>query len=259
MATLWELWKESVEGSEWDDPTLKVEEQLNHIETLAVRPRIPDDHLIFRIFRVMPNPRTELKVLLVGQDPYPSMITVEDEEENDIRITQACGFSFSSPIGAIPVSLRNIYSEILREEYPDPKTRPKPSSYSGDLSYLIAQGVFLLNTCLTVDVDRQTLKGIPDSHGSWNTFTIRILKFINRICPNVICIAFGKRSEELYKGAGIKDYIYTDHPAARFMSKVPLRGSSIFSNINKLLEDLGKEKISWEPMKESVDTEYYKS
>lgn len=269
--SLVQLWKESTDGTMWS--RLDVTKELTIIETLATRPRIPQDHLIFRIFRAFPDPSKQIKVVILGQDPYPAILQVSAEEQDPTSrsdwdetqaVSRACGFSFSSPLGCLPLSLRTVMSEILRE-FPQPSDRRRSglaisSDYSGDLSYLVGQGVFLLNTFLTIAVDTVSDRGsgIPNSHKSWGTFTTQVLNFIRRICPKAVYLALGGKANDLLKASGITDAIVTDHPAARGGSRNPFAKSGIFIKTDELLEKRGLTKIDWIPMKIAIDIEYYK-
>ncbi len=262
MATQYELWLAATAGTPWS--SVNVKRELDNVEGLALRPRIPDDHLIYRVFRAFPDPRRQIKVVLLGQDPYPEVLGIPTgEEDQEIPVSRACGFSFSSPLGNLPLSLRIIISEILRE-YPQPtverggRRAPRAavaSDYSGDLSYLISEGVFLLNTYLTVSFDGT--RGIPLSHTSWIAFSTQILKFIRRTCPNAVYLALGKKAADLMKASGINDAIECDHPANRFGGRNPFNGSDLFITANALLEKRGVSKVDWIPMKKAVDTKYY--
>lgn len=275
LPTLLELWHDSTDGTVWS--TMNVTKELNHVEGLARRPRIPADHLIFRVFRAFQDPQRQIKVVLLGQDPYPEVLHIPDptQPSDDPRgeevapktaVSRACGFSFSSPLGNLPKSLQTVFSEILRE-YPQPPVQEgkraaraaKTTDYSGDLSYLVADGVFLLNTFLTIRMEEDTKgpHGIPKSHTSWLVFTTQVLNFIRRTCPNAVFLAFGRPSADLMKASGITDAIETDHPASRIAGRNPFRGSNVFIRANEILVKRGVVSIDWIPMKTAVDTKYY--
>ncbi len=89
---------------------------------------IPRSSDIFKAFECDPN---LIKIIILGQDPYPNP-------------EHATGLAFSVPetTNTLPASLKNIFLELKSDLGVDRK--------SGDLSDWAAQGVFLLNTCLTV-------------------------------------------------------------------------------------------------------------
>ncbi|KAJ7106461.1 uracil-DNA glycosylase-like protein [Mycena crocata] len=103
------------------------------------------------------TPLGRVKVVILGQDPYPGA-------------GQAHGLSFSVPRGVgVPGSLQNIFTQ-LRTEYPD--FVPPPH---GNLAGWTAQGVLLLNTVLTVRA------GAPASHAEhgWEAFTETVLRVVD--------------------------------------------------------------------------------
>lgn len=254
METLDGLWKSSVKDTPWEE--LNLTRELQNVEVHAKRPRLPADHLIFRIFRAFRDPR-RIKVVLLGQDPYPEILHIKQGGE-DLTVSRACGFSFSSPYGSLPLSLRRVFVEILRE-YPQPPVGKRAviaSDFSGDLSYLVAEGVFLLNTLLTIEFDGT--RGLPDSHRSWVAFTTQILSFIHRKCPKVVFLALGKKAADILKASDIPDAIETDHPANRFSGRHPFVGSDIFIQTNERLKKRGLTPVDWIPMLVAVDTEYHK-
>jgi uracil DNA glycosylase len=269
--TFYELWEATIKGTSWEK--LDVKEELELIESKAVRPRIPADHLVFRLFGEFNRPEEQIRVVLLGQDPYPEILTVpvsedEDSEAIDTQITRACGFAFSSPHGNLPFSLKIIFREILRE-YPQEvpeivrgksrDRRAKAEDYSGDLSYLIGQGVFLLNSMLTLTVKEGDKTGGPSKlHTSWLCFTKKILNHVKRTCPDAVFVALGKPAKDLYKGAEITDAIEVDHPAnARFGGRNPFLGSGVFQAVDERLVVRGLTPVNWVPMKESVDNFYF--
>nr|BAN64748.1 uracil-DNA glycosylase family protein [Babesia bovis] len=126
----------------------------------------PPEHLVFNAFQLVPL--SKVKVVIVGQDPYH-------------QPKQAMGLSFSVPRGvAIPPSLRNIYKEIGIERS------------HGDLTYWAQQGVFLLNTVLTV------IESQPFSHKDygWTKFTDLVIDLINTHRENVVFLLWGKSAEQ---------------------------------------------------------------
>lgn len=107
------------------------------------------------IFKVFTNDVNDIKIVILGQDPYH-------------KKTQAHGLSFSVPYDvAIPPSLWNIFKEI-NNEYPN-----KYKFTHGNLTKWSNQGIFLLNTSLTV------LPAKPGSHMNlWKEFTDNVIKYL---------------------------------------------------------------------------------
>ncbi len=101
-----------------------------------------DEHSV--IWRAFELPLTQVRVLILGQDPYPDP-------------ARATGLSFSTgPDGDVPDSLANIYAELAPVGY--------PVSGTGDLSAWTRQGVMLLNRALTLPRDKQSR---PKRHIRW--------------------------------------------------------------------------------------------
>ncbi|KAG7089842.1 hypothetical protein E1B28_011487 [Marasmius oreades] len=104
------------------------------------------------------TPLGKVRVVLIGQDPYHGP-------------GQAHGLCFSVPMGVrVPPSLRNIYAELKAEysEFEPPK--------HGNLSSWAANGVLMLNACLTVD------EGKAGSHANkgWETFTSKVVQIVDK-------------------------------------------------------------------------------
>lgn len=114
---------------------------------------------VFKAYELL-RPK-DIKVIILGQDPYHS--TNNDDEP------VAVGLSFSVRKGSpIAPSLKNIFKVIEQNTKKESQCKK-----TGDLTPWVEQGVFLLNTCLTVE------PGKPESHGDiWKGFILRTLDFI---------------------------------------------------------------------------------
>ena len=120
-------WNDFFEEIKEKDFCLKLKSFLD--EEYATKVIYPPRELMYNAFKLTPLDR--VKVVVIGQDPY--------HEKG-----QAMGLSFSVPNSCkLPPSLINIFKEIEIEF-------DKPVIKLGDLTYLANQGVFLLNTILTV-------------------------------------------------------------------------------------------------------------
>lgn len=183
------------------------------------------EHLVFppRSYRFRAlelTPLAEVKVVILGQDPYPGY-------------GQANGLAFSVNKGvAIPKSLHNIYQEMI-----DDVKIPVP--HHGDLSCLARQGVLLLNTILTVR------EGEPLSHAEfgWEYFTDEVIKAINEINRPLVFMLWGNK-------AIAKRHLLTNphhliltapHPSPLSAYRGFL-GCKHFSQANAFLKD---QKIDW--------------
>jgi len=234
------LWKESVRGKEWEK--MNVSKELAHIQSkIEIDDRVPTNNCIFRLWSILDV--SAIKVVLVGQDPYPELIDVDE-----IKVPRACGFAFSSPLGKLPQSLKVIFREMKVEN---------PTKKSGDLSYLLGEGVFLMNAYLTIKIVDG--KGVPGTHTSWSCFTKKVIEFIKQKNPGVVWLAVGEDAKYMMETCSIIDYISAAHPAARFAKSNGFVGSKVFILVNEKLKSKEEEPIPWMPMddKDVVDTQYY--
>ncbi len=172
------------------------------------------DH-VFRAFR---QPLSSFRVLIVGQDPYPTL-----------NAADGLAFSFSSPDGDLPASLRNIY-----REYSEDLALPLPMS--GDLSKWSENGVMLLNRTLT------TVVGQRNSHSSlgWKVFTDSVAKELGD--RGVIAILWGSHAQEL--APFFVESICTVHPSPLSAYR-GFFGSKPFSRVNDILTRRGDAPIDW--------------
>jgi len=134
---------------------------------------VPEGNQVFRAFNE--TPFDNIKVVIVGQDPYTS--------------DDACGLAFSSEKKEIPASLRNIFKEI--------KSDIGLTDYefvSPDLSSWAKQGVLLMNRILTTDY-----QGEPNSHEGkgWETFTDQMIRTISANRKNVVYILWGQKAQSV--------------------------------------------------------------
>ena len=183
---------------------------------------LPDPANIFRAFQI---PMEKVKVLIVGQDPYPNP-------------GDAVGLAFSVDRDSkIPPSLRNIYEEMEGDIGSSPKT--------GDLSFWTEQGVMLLNRCLTVEA------GMPHSHRGegWEEVTDLAIKALvkEKACEGkvkLVAILWGKEAGTLapeLRGAAV---IQSPHPSPLSASR-GFFGSRPFSRANRALEEMGLRPVDW--------------
>lgn len=188
--------------------------------------RLPFNKNLFTIFYRVKLP--DVKVVIISQDPYHTLL-------ND-GTPQATGMAFSVPRGnPIPSSLKNIYKEISNN-YPETFVGPA----HGDLSYWAEQGVFLLNTCLTV---RQ---GAPGCHKQlWMSFVKKVLSAITAVNPHVIFILWGAHAQKLKKFIGNSGYVLEGvHPSGLSANR-GFFGCQHFLKVNEILTKLKRKPIDW--------------
>jgi uracil-DNA glycosylase len=217
------------EDDERDPRSSKVRKKQEIIKQLEHISYIPSKDNIFRMFDILPI--ESIKVVIIGQDPYPSHCKVTKKY-------YACGPAFLIPDDVVtcPVSLKKLFSE-LKKDYDNPvqlSNRISIGYIRKCVKYWISQGVFLTNVALTIGTEGTYL----DNHKMfWKEFSISFIKKIAQLnCPIVL---LGKDAWEL------SSYITTNspvlkfhHPASRSNS---FDNSKMFTRINSHLES----KIKW--------------
>lgn len=173
------------------------------------------------VLRAFTHPFDEVKVLIVGQDPYPTP-------------GHAMGLSFSVAPGVeIPRSLVNIFTELEHD-----LGVPRPTS--GDLSPWSREGVCLLNRVLTVR------PGMPGSHRGrgWEEVTeCAIDALVARERP-LVAILWGRDAQNLAPRLGRTPVIASPHPSPLAAHR-GFFGSRPFSRANELLVRQGAAPVDW--------------
>jgi len=171
-----------------------------------------------QIFAALEVPLSEVRCVIVGQDPYPTA-------------GNAHGLAFSIPHDArkIPASLQNIFKELhsdLGLEIPQ----------SGNLEKWRDQGVLLLNRILTTEVGRSN----AHSNLGWQVITKSIAEAAGD--QNAVAILWGKEAQAL--APVFKDSITSVHPSPLSAYR-GFFGSKPFSKVNEALIRIGREPIDW--------------
>lgn len=163
-----------------------------------------------------------VKVVILGQDPY--------HEEG-----QANGLAFSVNNGVkIPPSLKNIFKELQDDIGGKLRT-------NSDLSDWAKQGVFLLNSSLTV------IEGRPNSMADiWNTFTDSIIKLLNNKEKPIVFVLWGKNARDKKRLIDTNKHfiIESAHPSPLSAYR-GFFGSKPFSKVNEYLVSTGRVPINW--------------
>ena len=181
----------------------------------------PPYNLIFNAFNL--TKLEKIKVVIIGQDPYHGT-------------GQANGLCFSvSNRQEAPPSLRNIFKELK-----DDMNINTPNS--GSLKHWAKEGVFLLNTILTVE------SGKANSHKGvgWETFTESVIKLISLKMNNIVFLLWGKHAHDKEKLINSNKHLIlkASHPSP-LSSYRSFFGCKHFSKTNKYLVDNGKKGIMW--------------
>jgi len=189
-------------------------------ETAAGRRYLPEGSKVLRAFE---QPFDDVRVLIVGQDPYPTP-------------GHAVGLSFSvvPEVRTKKRSLANIY-----REYSSDLGHPAPAT--GDLTPWADGGVLLLNRVLTVE------PGQPGSHRGkgWEVVTEQAIRaLVDRDGEPLVAVLWGRDARNLVPLLGDVPYVESAHPSPMSADR-GFFGSRPFSRVNALLEELGGEPIDW--------------
>lgn len=166
--------------------------------------------------------------MVLGQDPY-----------HGPRQAHGLSFSVRRPERP-PPSLRNIFKEASSD-----MGSAFVSPSHGDLTGWSEQGVFLLNTCLTVQ------QGCANSHQKrgWEDFVTAVLSAIDRRTDGVVFLLWGRPANERCKHIDRSKHtvISSSHPSPLGAAKTaePFLGSRCFSRCNDALLSLGKDPVNW--------------
>ena len=188
-------------------------------EIAAGRTYLPAGEHVLRAFK---QPFHDVRVLIVGQDPYPTP-------------GHAVGLSFSvaPDVRPIPKSLVNIY-----KEYVDDLGHPLPAN--GDLTPWAEQGILLLNRALTVQ------PGKSNSHQGkgWEDVTEQAIKALAARPEPMVAILWGRNARNLRPMLGDVPCIESAHPSP-LSAHNGFFGSRPFSRANQLLEQQGAASVDW--------------
>ncbi|MDG2497800.1 MAG: uracil-DNA glycosylase [Aquiluna sp.] len=181
---------------------------------------VPPEELILRAFSYPPE---HYRVLIVGQDPYPSK-------------GHATGLSFCVPPGTdpLPPTLRNIIRE-LREDL------GQELVVDADISVWADRGVMMLNRNLT------TIRGQTAAHFDigWEDFTAEAILALQKVHRgNLVVILWGQRAISLKDQLGDSKIIESPHPSP-LSSYRGFFGSKPFSRSNEFLTQAGLDPIDW--------------
>jgi uracil-DNA glycosylase len=174
------------------------------------------------ILRAFSQPFADVRVLIVGQDPYPTPghpIGLSFAVERDVR--------------PIPRSLQNIYKE-LRDDL------GVLTPEHGDLTAWAEHGVLLLNRCLTVG------PGLSASHRGkgWEAVTDQAIRALAARGTPLVAILWGRDAQTLRPELGAVPAIESAHPSPMSADR-GFFGSRPFSRANALLVEQGAEPVDW--------------
>lgn len=165
-------WEPFFQQKEIQDLLQKISKELSEqaaLDSVRIFPR-PQE-----VFRALDVPPTELRAVIMGQDPYPNFDSAE-------------GLCFSVRKGnKINPSLKNIFTALKAQGFAVPKVH-------GSLQDWVEEGVLLLNTALTVR------EGQPNSHRSlWAPFTDALIDYVLTHTDKVVWMLWGRQAQRLSK------------------------------------------------------------
>jgi len=224
-ATLGPLVERGLVAADWAEALLPVEEVIRSMgvflraEVAAGHGYLPAGHQVLRAFQ---QPLAEVRVLVVGQDPYPT-------PGHPVGLS----FAVAPDVRPLPPSLRNIHAELVAD-----LDVPPPSN--GDLTPWTRQGVMLLNRALTVR------PGAPASHRGrgWEQVTDCAVRALAERPGAKAAILWGRDAQSLKPLLAGVPWVESVHPSPLSAHRGFL-GSRPFSRVDRLLVEQGGEPVDW--------------
>jgi len=193
---------------------LDLTERSSRGEVLLPEPKV--------MFRALTLPLAEVKVLIIGQDPYPT-----PGHPNGLA------FAANKQVRPLPRSLKNIYKELEADLNIAPAPHP-------DLSPWQQRGVLLLNQALSVTA------GKAGSHQKlgWEPILDALLSALNERPAPPVAILWGNHAQKFSPALSNLPQLCSAHPSPLSASR-GFFGSKPFSETNRLLSAQGQEPIDW--------------
>ena len=212
-------------ASDWAEALAPVDERIEAMgqflraEIAAGRSYQPAGEYIFRAFQ---RPLADVRVLIVGQDPYPN-------PHHPIGLS----FAVDAHVRPLPPSLRNIYAELGTD-------LGLPTPAHGDLTAWADRGVMLLNRVLTVRPRE------PNSHRGrgWEDVTACAIDALARRGGPLAAILWGSNAQSLKAALGPVPWVDSVHPSPLSAHR-GFFGSRPFSRVNRLLAEQGGTAVDW--------------
>lgn len=209
----------------WVDALVPVQPQLTRLgeflrqEEASGRPYLPAGAAVLRAFQA---PLADVRVLLLGQDPYPT-------PGHPVGLA----FSVERRVRPLPRSLVNVFRE-LRD---DLSVSPPPH---GDLSAWSERGVLLLNRVLTVRA------GVSGSHRGrgWEAVTDAALRAVAGRRVPLVALLWGRDAQAVRPLLGDTAVVASAHPSP-LSAAAGFFGSRPFSRCNVLLRNQGADPVDW--------------
>lgn len=177
---------------------------------------------VFRAFECCPL--KDLKVVMIGQDPYPQM-----------NVADGIAFSCSNT-GKPEASLRYIFKALEESVYKDGYT------WDPNLERWSEQGILMLNTALTTSIGK-----VGTHYAIWNPFITFLLDYLTIHQPGLIYVFLGKKAAELSDLIPDNNHkLFVSHPASAAYQDLEKWGhDDVFNKISDLVQKQFNEKIIW--------------
>jgi len=177
---------------------------------------------VFRAFEECPY--DELKVVVIGQDPYPT-----------INVADGVSFSCSKTDREQP-SLRFIFDAIQKDVYPN-----EPYNRDKDLTRWSKQGVLMFNTALTTEVNK-----IFQHYNIWHAFSAYVFDYLKNFNPGLVYVFLGKKAEDWEDSCGDNcTKFMVPHPASAAYNGSKWNSKNVFNDVNEVLQHNFATKIIW--------------
>ena len=225
MSALAGLVERGLVAADWAEALAPVDDRLAAMgdflraELAAGRSYLPAGEHVMRAFQ---RPLGDVRVLVVGQDPYPT-------PGHPIGLS----FAVAPDVRPVPRSLANIYAELATDLGIEKVAH-------GDLTAWADQGVMLLNRVLTVR------PGEAASHRGrgWEDVTACAIEAIARRGGPCVAILWGRDAQSLKPMLGAVPWVESVHPSPLSASR-GFFGSRPFSRVNRMLEEQGGDPVDW--------------
>ena len=202
---------------EWQKELERHRDLIDSIDLFLRKREIAPSHDL--VFRALSNPIASTKVVIFGQDPYPTK-----------GHAHGLAFSVEASVSPLPPSLRNIYKELY-SDLAIVRTL-------GDLGDWQEQGVMLINRILSTDIGQS----MAHSKSGWQEVTEAVAQALGK--RNVIAVLWGNTALQLNKHFSPEDVVSSVHPSPLSAHR-GFFGSSPFSQVNTKLVAKGYKEIDW--------------
>lgn len=201
------------------EPTIHSLGDFLRSEVAAGRGYLPAPENVLRAFT---RPMADVRVLIVGQDPYPTP-----------GHSVGLAFSVARDVRPLPRSLNNIYAELETD-------LGIPAAQHGDLTAWFTQGVLSLNRVLTVQ------PGVPGSHRrkGWESVAAAAISALVARGGPLVAILWGRDAQSVLPLLGDVPAICSPHPSP-LSARYGFFGSRPFSRANAALQEQGVDPIDW--------------